>query len=43
MLRVNADTKFVDDFQSRGIDDPNIVGAAVGHVDPREVIGDYRD
>jgi hypothetical protein len=40
MLRVNAHTKFIDHFQCRWIDHPNVVGASVGYVDAREVLRD---
>ena len=36
MLRVNAHAEFVDDFEGRRIDHPNVVGATVGHVDARK-------
>ena len=42
MLRVNAHAKFVDDFERRRIDHPNVVGATVGHVDARKVLRDNR-
>jgi hypothetical protein len=40
MLRVNANTKFVDHFQCRRVDHPDVVGASVGYVDAREVLCD---
>ena len=38
MLRVDADSEFVDYFQRCRIDDPDVVGAAIGHVDARQMI-----
>ena len=42
MLRVNAHTKFIDHFECRRIDHPNVVGATVGYVDAWEVFCDNR-
>jgi hypothetical protein len=33
MLRMDAHTKFIDHFERRGVDNPNVVRATVGDVD----------